>query len=321
MYIIKHSRLILQEQRNFSDGLWDVLCRQHHAPAGTNTSTTHKLNILTSWDKPSFELANFLHTCAGSPTIRTFQHAINNNFLDTWSGINKLNMKYLITDPTNISMGHLDQERKNTQSTKVPTESPQCTYNISSTIIPFSAKEISYGDLTGAFPYTSSRGNHYLYVMYDHDSNAILVAPLKNRSTTSIVEAWKQLFTRLTQHGHETIMFILDNKFSGQLKSTLTSHKLQYQLIPPNVHCRNTAERAIKTFKNHFLSVLATADPNFPISEWDWLLPQVEMTLNLLRPDRCNPKLSSYSYLNGFHNFAKTPLAPAGTKVIIHMKP
>ena len=79
-------------------------------------------------------------------------------------------------------------------------------------------------------------------------------------------------------------------------------------------------ERAIKTFKNHFLSVLATADKEYPITEWDRLLPQAEMTLNLMRAARCNPKLLVYTYLHGLHNFATTSLAPAGTKVVIHKK-
>ena len=44
----------------------------------------------------------------------------------------------------------------------------------------------------------------------------------------------------------------------------------------------NAGERAIRTFKNHFLSVLATADLMFLVSEWDRLLPHVELTLNIL---------------------------------------
>ena len=229
---------------------------------------SNNINILTTRDKRSHELANFLHACAGSPTIRTFQDAINNNFLATFPGIGKLNMKYLITNHTNIALGHLDQEHKNVQSTKV-TSNTSCTHNILTKLLPFSAKEMSYGDLTGAFPCTSSRGHKYLYVMYDHDSNGILVAPLKNRNSATIVTAWKSLFNRLTKHGHTTKMFVLDNEFSSQLKDTLTKARLNFQLVPPHVHRRNAAERAIKTLKNHFLSVLATADKEYPITEWD----------------------------------------------------
>ena len=62
------------------------------------------------------------------------------------------------------------------------------------------------------------------------------------------------------------------------------------------------------------MASLATFDPAFPIAEWDRLLFQAELTLNLL-------KLSADAYLNGNFDFNKTPLAPPGTKVVIHLKP
>jgi hypothetical protein len=45
------------------------------------------------------------------------------------------------------------------------------------------------------------------------------------------------------------------------------------------------------------------------------------MTLNLLRGSRINPKLSAYAQLHGAFDYNKTPLAPPGTKVVIHEKP
>ena len=65
---------------------------------------------------------------------------------------------------------------------------------------------------------------------------------------------------------------------------------------------------------------MAGADPNFPVSEWDRLLPQIEIALNILCKSRVNPKLSSYAYLFGNYDFNKAPLAPVGTKVISHLK-
>jgi hypothetical protein len=101
----------------------------------------------------------------------------------------------------------------------------------------------------------------------------------------------------------------------------MNKNGLDYQLVPPHVHRRNAAERAIQTFKNHLLAFLATCDPDFPVSEWDRLLFQAELTLNLLRSSRVNPKLSSYAYLFGNFDFNKTPLAPPGTRVAVHLKP
>ena len=76
-----------------------------------------------------------------------------------------------------------------------------------------------------------------------------------------------------------------------------------------------------RTLKNHLLSGLATCDDNYPIHEWDRLLPQCELTLNLLQNLRINSKLSSWALLNGNHDFNKVQLAPPETKVVIHNKP
>ena len=59
----------------------------------------------------------------------------------------------------------------------------------------------------------------------------------------------------------------------------------------------------------------------FPLHLWDRLLQQAELTLNLLRPARNNPALSAYAVMNGDFNFTATPLAPPGTKVLVHEKP
>ena len=112
--------------------------------------------------------------------------------------------------------------------------------------------------------------------------------------------------------------YILDNEFSHELKKALLKRNIEFQLTPPNMHRRNAAERIIRTFKSHFLSTLATCDPDLPITEWDRLLKQSEMTLNLLRPARCYPKRSAYAYFEGQHDYNKVPLASPGTRVIIN---
>ena len=90
--------------------------------------------------------------------------------------------------------------------------------------------------------------------------------------------------------------------------------------MPPNIQRGNTEERAIQPFKNIFLAGIATCNPKFPINEWDRLLKQAEITLTLLRQARQNTKLSAYAYLFGPYNYNKNPMAPPGTKVIVHKK-
>eukprot|EP00978_Attheya_sp_CCMP212_P039740 scaffold209632_cov37-Attheya_sp.AAC.1 len=45
------------------------------------------------------------------------------------------------------------------------------------------------------------------------------------------------------------------------------------------------------------------------------------VTLNLLRGSRINPKLSAYAQVHGAFDFNRTPLAPPGTRVLVHEKP
>ena len=87
------------------------------------------------------------------------------------------------------------------------------------------------------------------------------------------------------------------------------------------MHGRNAAEQAIRTFKAHFLAILDGVAPYFPRHLWDLLLPQTEMTLNLLRQATANPAISAWENFNGKFNYNSTPLGPLGISVIVHTKP
>jgi hypothetical protein len=104
------------------------------------------------------------------------------------------------------------------------------------------------------------------------------------------------------------------------LKEYMQDENIDYQLVPPHGHRQNAARRAICTAKNHFIAGLCSTDPNFPMSQWDQLLPRAELTLNLLCGSRTNPKLSAYEQLFGRYDFNRTPIAPAGIKVLTPVK-
>jgi hypothetical protein len=87
------------------------------------------------------------------------------------------------------------------------------------------------------------------------------------------------------------------------------------------MHPRNRAERAIQTFKNHFRSILAGVDASFLPYLWDLLLPQAELSLNLLWQATLNQQISAWEFFQGPFDFNKTPLAPVGCQVLIHAKP
>ena len=101
----------------------------------------------------------------------------------------------------------------------------------------------------------------------------------------------------------------------------MTQQQVDYQPIPLHVSCHNATYCAVGTFKNHHIAGMCSTNEQFPIHLCNWLLPQCLITLNLLWPSCMNPKLSANKQLNGTFNFNHTPLAPPGTRVIVHKKP
>ena len=95
----------------------------------------------------------------------------------------------------------------------------------------------------------------------------------------------------------------MDNEVSEDLKQYFEDSDIQFQLVPPHMHCINAAERDVRNFKNHFIAALCTVDPRLPFYLWDRLLPQVTMTLNMLRRSRLKPWISAYEQVDGIHNF------------------
>ena len=113
----------------------------------------------------------------------------------------------------------------------------------------------------------------------------------------------------------------LYNEASPAFQSLLKDKCIGYQLDPPGMHRCNAAERAIITLNDHFIAGIYATDPDFRMQNWDRLLEQAEITLNLLRPSRLNPRLPAYAQLNGEFDFNCTPMANTGTITLVHDKP
>eukprot|EP00804_Cyclotella_cryptica_P006226 CCRYP_020767-RA/>CCRYP_020767-RA protein AED:0.16 eAED:0.16 QI:0/0/0/1/1/1/2/0/846 len=57
---------------------------------------------------------------------------------------------------------------------------------------------------------------------------------------------------------------VLDNEISAAYKLAITASGMTYQLVPPDDHRRNIAEKAIQTWKDHFIAVISGTDAKFP---------------------------------------------------------
>ena len=151
-----------------------------------------------------------------------------------------------------------------------------------------------YTDDTGRFPTRARSGNQYIMVAY-HSSNVILFEPFALRRDQNRVAAYNVIIQRLKDRNLLVDLQILGNECSKEYKATMKEKwGVTYQLVPPDLHRRNAAEREIRTFKAYFLAILAVVAIDFQRQLWDLLLPQTELTLNLLRQSTATPLHSNH---------------------------
>ena len=176
------------------------------------------------------------------------------------------------------------------------------------------------GDATGRFSPPSRLGHEYLLVTVFH--GYIFAVPMINRSSKSYVKAYSAVITFFSNCGHPFTHLSLDNEKSADLTALFKTHKLSIQYVPPQQHRANPAERAIRTYKNHFIAILSAVHPSFPADLWHLLLPITELTLNHLRPWTPNRKLSAHHGLHGHRtDLLAHPLHPPGQLVVAHSPP
>ena len=158
-------------------------------------------------------------------------------------------------------------------------------------------------------------------IAYHYDPNLILAKPFTSRKDKHHLLAYDKLMRRLRNNKLTVYLQILNNEASAEYKRAIKEKwNANYQLVPPNTHRSNAAERAIRTFKAHFISILAGVAPVFSRNLWDLLLPQTELTLNLLRQATLNPSRSAWSYFHGPFNYDATPIGLLGCNIIVHKK-
>jgi hypothetical protein len=163
-----------------------------------------------------------------------------------------------------------------------------------------------YTDLTGSFTTRSSKGNNGLMICYSYDANYIRPIAMKYKSGAEWVRAFSVFFDEMSEKGFKPKLQLMDNEASSALKQYFTEKEMNDQLVPPYCHRTNAAERAIRTFKEHFKAGLATVDPDFPAHLWDRLFPQAEIKLNMLRASRLHPQLSAAAHYHGLIDYNRT---------------
>eukprot|EP00804_Cyclotella_cryptica_P008147 CCRYP_004624-RA/>CCRYP_004624-RA protein AED:0.13 eAED:0.13 QI:0/0/0/1/0/0/3/0/1209 len=292
-------------------GLWTV-------PLTDKTTVSQSQNVdeaaLSVYDLPSTkEVVRFLHAALGFPTKATLLTAARNGNLVTFPGLTPDNINKHFPESDETPKGHMRQTRQGVRSTKVPDKDalleakpkPGIKHKDVYLRVFDATRKPMYTDQSGPFPRNSRRNNQYIMIAVELDGNHIDAEPLKTRKAKDLTEAYQRIYQRWKATGVICPNWhILDNKAPEELKQAIRENNCRVKLTPADMHRRNIAEKGMQTFKGHFKAVLAGVSDDFPIREWDELIPQTVLTLNF-----------------GSFDYNRMPLAPMGCAVQFHIKP
>jgi hypothetical protein len=330
-------------------GLWMIPLRAHDSQAAnppgsidhTPPTAVPTFAIATNVDATSSaaEYACYIHQFMCSPPSVTLLRALDRSEeLTTIPGLTLALIKNHLPCSTATDKGHMRQHRSNTASTrnlqndivaahaKVERMFPRQELCSMQDVFCFAALANAitgtmYTNITSAFPVRLLKSMQYIFVAYIYDLNAIIIRAMPSHTDASMVSVFTEVITILKAGGYQPALNVMDNNCSAAVKNYIRSKKINIQLTPPHNHRVNATERAIATFKEHFIAALATMDMHYPLELWDEFLPQVELTLNMLCASQWNPNKSANQEVYSSFDFNKTPLAPLGTKALIYDDP
>ena len=329
--IFDGEELVLEGGRDATTNLWRLPLSPHAPPAppaptpvaynGTHSTPTMRNSVNNVHTIPHLQnRVKYMHQVFFCPPQQTLLRAANLGFLDGFPFLtSELIHKHLTKSPA-TAKGRLRLRPAGHRSTRR-------NFIANTNIFCFAALADKqhgtfYTDCTGRLPTRALDGQQLFFVAYDYDTNYIFAIPIVSTTDSDILDAFKQVHQILTDKGYKPIFNVTDNQAAAPIKAFMQQNKGTVQFVEPNNHRVNAAERAIQTFKNHFISGLCTTDPDFPFQLWNHLTQQAVITCNILRRSRITPDISAYEQLHGTkYNWNAHPMAPPGTRAVIHSSP
>ena len=319
-------KTIFEGQRDRRTGLWmvDFSVLKSKSNSVSSPSNKYPSGPTTKFAQPAVEVNNqrefvaYWHAAFGYPSKTTFvSNILNGNIVI--DGLSVTTVRRNFSPSVFTAMGHLDATRSNIKSTKLPFTS-EIEHPHKIPLVWIGIHESTgrmHSDQTGALPILGKHKEKYLVIFFDEKSNFIHCEPTLDLSGKQLSSATERGLSFFKARGSTTTAWRLDNQISSNVRKVLAKENITIDLTPVGQHRRNKAERAIRTFKNHFIATLAGVSPECPLELWTDFIEQIEFTLNLMRTSPSGP--SAWSALHGPADLNKSPIAPLGIKVVAHI--
>jgi hypothetical protein len=142
-----------------------------------------------------------------------------NGFFSSWPGLNEHSVEKYLSKSTSTAKGHLNQQRQNARTTNIEDEQlidskTDQDHGIKTQFVYAALIDAGqiYTDQTGRFPVVSSKGNKYIMILYDYDSNAILASPIEDRTAPELLKAFQFMEQELVARGLRLMSFIWEDR-------------------------------------------------------------------------------------------------------------
>jgi hypothetical protein len=175
------------------------------------------------------DLAMYLHACTGYPVLTTWTRAISNGNYRSWPNLSAATGPKWIRrhQPKSIetTMGHMKAICSGARSTKNTKSKPSIevedvvdnneepdlkpprshieiakNHQVACRVVEIqhsNVKGLVSSDLPCQFPFISNKGNDYVLVMYDYDTNSIIGKPIKSQDADQLVFGYQQCYDEL----------------------------------------------------------------------------------------------------------------------------
>jgi hypothetical protein len=199
--VSKNGKCVMYRSRDPRSRLWRVDLKQKFEAKHAQCNHAHD-------NSNQKDVINYLHAACFSPVKSTWITEIKIGHFTSWPGLTEHAVEKHLSKSTSTTKVRLNQQRKNARTTKVKypkvimtepdlDQGIKTQYVYSATI---DAGQI-YTDQTGRFPVVSSKGNKYIMILYDYDSNAILAQPIKDRTAPELLRAFQVMEQELVARG------------------------------------------------------------------------------------------------------------------------
>ena len=113
-------------------------------------------------------------------------------------------------------------------------------------------------------------------ILHEIDGNSTWIEPMKNNTEGDMILDRIRTLGRMKEQGILPTHQVLDNKISAVYRLEIKQTIMTYQIVPPDYHRRNLAEKAVQTWKEHFIAVMSGKAAAFPAHLWCQATPLSE---------------------------------------------